>query len=106
MTYLVQDVCSRFSHLIVDTTYPNASFAKIDSVESFGADSMVFVSDARALPNLSSVPAVIVTDAEIAPLIEGDDVCVITVNNVRLAQALIKQQYDDYDTRDSHWGAD
>jgi UDP-3-O-[3-hydroxymyristoyl] glucosamine N-acyltransferase len=103
MTYHVQDVCSRFSDLIIDTTHRTASFTRIDSAESFETQSMVFISELRSLPNLNYGPAVIVTDAEIAPLINSDSVCVITVKNVRLAQALIKQHYSDYDSRDSHW---
>lgn len=104
MVYQVQDVCSRFSDLIIDATRKETSFSSIDSAENFKPDSMVFISDAKTLPDLSNGPAVIVTDTEIASLINNDSVCVITVNNVRLAQALIKQQYSDYDTTDSHWG--
>ena len=104
MTYLVQDVASRFNDLVDDISNQGASFARIDSPHNFHSDSLIFVSEADDLPNQGNTPAVIVTSARLASKFECDDVCVITVSNVRLAQALIKQAYNDYDTRDVHWG--
>jgi len=104
MAYQVKDVCNRFGDLIVEVKGKDASFSSIDSVERFQSDSMVFIDDTKSLPDLSNGPAVIVANADVSSLIEDMDVCVIVVNNVRLAQALIKQEYADYDTRDRHWG--
>lgn len=104
MAYQVQDVCNRFSDLIIDASCTDSWFSRIDSVEGVQSESLVFISDADSLVNLDSSPAVIVTSAEIAPLTEGEASSVIVVKNVRLAQAFIKQEYADYDTADSHWG--
>ncbi len=105
MTYLVQDVVNRFSDLVIGTGSEQASFSSIDSIENFTTDSMVFISDAKDLDKLDESPAAIVTSEELASLIVNDKSCVIIVRNVRLAQALIKQVYSDYDSSDQHWGA-
>jgi len=104
MTYHVKDVCSRFSDLIIEVKREQTAFSRIDSVDNFQSDSLVFISDVKDLPDLSNAPAVIVTNDEIAASIEQSGLCVIVVESVRLAQAFIKQEYADYDTRDSHWG--
>lgn len=104
MSYQVQDVCRRFSDLIVDVKNTDSGFSRIDSAERAQSDSLVFISDAKSLLDLNDSPAVIVANAEVALLIDDVDVCVIVVKNVRLAQAFIKQEYADYDTTDSHWG--
>ena len=104
MAYQVKDVCSRFSDLIVDVKNPEVSFSRIDSADNFRSDSLIFISEEGRLENLSSQPAVIVTSADIAEKIGSADQCLIVVKNVRLSQALIKQEYSDYDTRDEHWG--
>lgn len=108
MKYQAQDVCNRFSELVLESRHNEATFSRIDSVENIQPESMVFISDAKTSSDLfesqAEGPAVIVTDADIALRIEREGVCVIVVNNVRLAQSLIKQEYFDYDARDSHWG--
>jgi len=104
MTYHVKDVCSRFSDLIIDAEYTEASFSRIDSSDDFRSDSLIFVSDEKNIPDLSICPAVIVTSADIASKIDSTGVCLIVVKNVRLAQAFIKQEYSDYDSSDRHWG--
>jgi len=53
MTYHVKDVCSRFSDLIIDAEYTEASFSRIDSSDDFRSDSLIFVSDEKNIPDLS-----------------------------------------------------
>lgn len=111
MVYHVNDVLSRFSDLIVEAKGADAPFSRIDAVDAYQNDSLIFISDAAALLALNkamdssnSAPAVVVTNADVSALIDNHGLCVITVKNVRFAQAVIKQAYADYDSADSHWG--
>lgn len=105
MAYLITDVIERFSDLIVEVSHKKASFERIDSSDDFQSQSMIFISEEQSLPKCAELePAVIVTSSEIAAKCNYSVSCIVTVNNVRLAQSLIKQAYADYDTRDIHWG--
>ncbi|MFT6098618.1 MAG: UDP-3-O-[3-hydroxymyristoyl] glucosamine N-acyltransferase [Arenicella sp.] len=111
MVYHVNDVLSRFSDLIVEAKGADASFSRIDAVDAYQSDSLIFISDAaaslalnNAMDSSNSAPAVVVTNVDVATSIDNHCLCVITVKNVRFAQAVIKQAYADYDSADSHWG--
>jgi UDP-3-O-[3-hydroxymyristoyl] glucosamine N-acyltransferase len=104
MEYRVQDLCDRFPEMIIAASNPQQAFSRIDSVESFGATSLIFISDKKHLPLLdASSPSVIVTSSALATNLAEAGKCVVTVKNVRLAQALIRQQLDDYNAADPEW---
>lgn len=115
MVYRVEPLARDFKDLVLDISDPSAEFDRIESVEDFSATSLVFVSDAKAFIQralaLNTVPAAIAGDSESTQLFEtellGQNVaqtCLITVSDVRLAQAFIKQSLSDYDHGDSYWG--
>lgn len=104
MTYSVQQICDFCPDLVVDSTDVDRKFSQMSAVDDYHADSLIFVSEASQAAELgNSLPSVIVTDARIAPSIPNGDTAVITVTNVRLAQAIIKSQFNDYDPSDSEW---
>ncbi len=115
MVYRVEPLAHEFKGLVLDISNSKAEFDRIDSAEDFSASSFVFVSDAKAFmqraSTLNTLPAVIASDSKsidefTAELLghHATRACLITVSNVRLAQALIKQAFSDYDHADSYWG--
>jgi len=93
---------------IIDAiTGPDVDITRIDPVERCGTSSLIFVDSADFTEQLIAArPAAIVAPANLA---EGFSVltssAILTSNNVRLAQALVRQAYDDHDHRDSGWPA-
>lgn len=105
MIYTSQNLCKRFPELVIANEHINTQFSKIASVEDYDSESLVFVSNQAQLQALKrKKPAVVITNDEIAAELSEESVCTITVENVRLAQALIKQAYGDYDSFDNEWG--
>ncbi len=115
MVYRVEQLAHDFKDFVLDISDPSAEFDRIDSVEDFSTTSLVFVSDAKAFIQraraLNTLPAAIACDSRSTQLfgaeISGqnrDETCLIRVDDVRLAQALIKQALSDYDHTDSYWG--
>jgi len=105
MSHSSEELCRNFPDIIVASRNA-ASFSRLDSVESYQNDSLVFVDEQCHLDKFDSqLPAVVVTSEVLSSEIADSALCVIEVKNVRLAQALIKQHYADYDTRDAEWGA-
>jgi len=106
MTFKSQDLCDRFSNLVICSRGENGSFSKISPVEDYDSESLVFVSKPSQLTSLKQKnPAVVITSPAVAAEIFDRSLSVITVNNVRLAQALIKQTYSVYDESDQEWGS-
>jgi len=120
MVYRVEPLAHDFTALVLDISDSNAEFERIDSAEDFSANSLVFVSDAKAFmqraSTLKTLPAAIAGDSETTQLFKAElldteplahkvtQTCLITVSDVRLAQALIKQALSDYNHSDSYWG--
>lgn len=104
MSHSAQQLCDTFVEIVIESRNTNIGFDSIDSVEDFDQRSLIFVSEGKSFdPTQSLKPAVLVTSTKIAQHINDDSLCVITVEDVRLAQALIKQHYFDYDACDSEW---
>ncbi len=102
MTFLVKELIERFGELIESTRNDeNVEFMTIDSVCQSNSGSLVFVGDKAQVP--SKAPAVMVTTNDLAGQLTELNCCVIAVKNVRLAQAKIKQAYQDYDSSDPEW---
>ena len=102
MTHPVKVLVDRFSDLIIDVkNIENAHFSSIDSAVNCHADSLVFIDDKSHIPR--NDPGVVVTRPDIAKELGEKSFCIIVSNNVRLAQAKVKQVYQDYDSVDSEW---
>jgi len=101
MAFPVQELIERFEDFIETHIDRCVEFDRIDSAKDASGSSLVFVDDPSQMPEV--FPAVIVTNGEIASCLEQDYSSVLVVKHVRLAQAHIKQFYQDYDCRDSEW---
>ena len=78
----------------------------IDPVENCGKGSLVFVDKPEFSQQIiEAQPAVIVTRTELIDDFKSTSATLLTSNNVRLAQALIRQAYADRDHRDIEWPA-
>jgi len=104
MTHSVHQLCDQFADLVISKPSFDAEFASIDSPAKMQPESLVFVSElSQMFSSEEQQPAVVVTTEKIAAEISNRNICVVSVSNVRLAQALIKQHYSDYDASDSEW---
>jgi UDP-3-O-[3-hydroxymyristoyl] glucosamine N-acyltransferase len=99
--YSSNDLISEFAEMVISSRGPHTQFDHAASYESANRSSLVFLQAAEHLPE--SV-AVIVTTKEVASSLGEDlDTHIICVANLRLAQAKIKQHYDDYRAADAEW---
>ncbi len=95
-----KELVDAFARLILTTKGEHRYFDHVASPDSAKASSLVFLQKATDLPMQA---AVIVTTPQVAQEIEGASCFVACVQEVRLAQALIKQRFDDYLSADSEW---
>ena len=111
MSYSAQQVCDQISDLVVSCENAEREFSDLSPLESYKESSLIFISDEAQFENLTEpLPAVIVTTPKIAEQLaqihsNNRNLSVVAVQNVRLALALVKQRYDDYDASDSEWSA-
>jgi len=104
MSNSIQQLCEQFSELIIGLRHADGNFDSVDSAGSHTSGSLIFASEEAQLPSADAVaPAVIVTTKSLAEKVVAKQQCVIVVQDVRLAQAIIKQHYADYDPSDSEW---
>jgi len=107
MQYTVQLVCDHLAELIVSSYNTNREFSRIDAVDNYQPESLIFITDDSIFFSDQQRPAAIVTDQTIAARLVSEkldqNLSIIVVTNVRLAQALVKQKFSDYDTSDSEW---
>lgn len=91
--------------VIEHMTGPDTEIVRFDPVESCTTSSLIFVDNADFVSQaIEARPAAIVTHTTIAEQFSGlTTTAILASNNVRLAQALIRQHYDDYDHRDIEW---
>jgi UDP-3-O-[3-hydroxymyristoyl] glucosamine N-acyltransferase len=88
-------------------TGPDTDITGIGPVENNNPGSLIFVDSPEFVAQaIESGPAAIVTPAKLAESFSSLSATAILVSkNVRLAQALIRQAYADYDHRDIEWPA-
>jgi len=95
---------SEFADLILDTQGAHQEFDHAASPELANDNSLVFLQHIKDMPEQA---AVIITSsavmAELASEPVKSDLFIIVVADVRLAQAKIKQRYDDYQAGDLEW---
>ena len=111
MSYTAQQIHDHLGDAVITAFNLGARFNSIDSAEAFGANSLVFISEMpkQGLGRIAKGlwPSVLVTVPEVAELVKaqvgGDEIGVVAVKNVRLALALCKQKFSDYDKSDAEW---
>ncbi|MCL4130707.1 UNVERIFIED_CONTAM: hypothetical protein GTU68_045328 [Idotea baltica] len=98
-----KELISYFSELIVATHGSHTEFDQIAAYQSATPSALIFIQDIKQFA-VDKPPAAIVTTEVVAEQIKqlysGFIIC---VDDPKLAQALIKQNYDDYQTRDQEW---
>jgi len=106
MSFSAKQVCDTITELFIACSNNDTEFSHISSIDSFNEQSLVFISSEEQSQQLmTTTPSVVVTSPAIAEALEGKNMtlCVIRVKNVRLAQAIVKSAFDDYDARDAEW---
>jgi len=95
------ELVSEFDELVLSTYGDEAEFDHTASPDTSVSSSLVFLQDAELMPSSASV---IVTDEETAVQVKDKTSSfIVCVPDVRLAQAKIKQYFDDYLVSDSEW---
>lgn len=103
MKFTFQDILDQFSHLIVKQHGSKANFTHTADPNNANHESLVFVGKDQQLPEQA---AVIVTDLEVFDeYAESSNCLMLAVTDVRMALALMKQRFDDYDCFDAEWPA-
>jgi UDP-3-O-[3-hydroxymyristoyl] glucosamine N-acyltransferase len=84
---------------------PDTDICSIDPVENSNRCSLIFVDSPKFVEHaIKSRPAAIITHAKLVESFSClTSTAILTSKNVRLAQALIRQAYADYDHRDIEW---
>jgi len=104
MNHSVRELCEQFATHIINSQNTEGEFQSIDGVENYHDRSLIFVAEQPQVPDFTvAKPAVLVTSAGLAQELDDDELCVIVVRDVKLAQAYIKQHYDDFDCTDPDW---
>ena len=93
--------------ILEQLTGPDTDITSIAPVESCNSCSLIFVDSTEfAEQAIKSSPAAIVTSEKLVERLSPlSSSAILTSKNVRLAQALIRQSYADYDHRDIEWPA-
>ena len=98
-----KQLISNFSTLIIGTYGEHTTFGQITAYQGPAPDALIFINDFDQF-QVEKSPAVIVTTESIAEQIKQHFAgFIISVKDTKLAQALIKQHYDDYQARDDEW---
>lgn len=106
MTFNIQQIYDVIPELIIQRSDKTCTFTKISSIEEYDTSSLVFISSAEQASGVTNTPpAVVITNNDAIQTLAKQlkKSCVIIVNNVRLAQAMVKSHFDDYDARDNEW---
>jgi len=103
MTFHSDDLLARFADLILAQRGDATDFSHTSDPADATAESLVFVG---APPDLPSRAAIVVGTQEVIDVADANTAKLfLSVADVRLAMAHIKQVYNDYDAADSEWPA-
>lgn len=93
-----------FPELISDCIQNDTDVTGFASCESYQPGDLVFCEDKSFIESLAEPqPTAIVTTPELAEKIYNDSIGILITKDVKLAQAFIRQRYDDVDLHDSEW---
>jgi len=98
-----KDLISAFQDLLVTTYGDHTEFDRIAAYQSSTKSALIIIQNIDQFP-VDNPPAVVVTVEEFADQLK--DVFtgfIICVTDTKLAQALFKQRYDDYQAHDAEW---
>ena len=94
----------QFPDLILDCIGNNTDVSGFASCESYQPGDLVFCEDKSFIESLvEPEPTAIVTTPELAEKIHNDRIGILITKDVKLAQAFIRQRYDDVDLHDGEW---
>ena len=103
MTTSSKQLVSEFQDIVLSFYGEHQNFEQAACPSECNVGDLVFVFDSSSIPQSASV---IVTCEEVAQIIkESSSAFIIVVKDVRLAQAKIKQRFDDYQVADAEWQA-
>jgi len=105
MPHQTQELVNLFADLVLATHGIHTEFIQISPFESALKSSLVFIQEAPQLAASTVKPAVIVTTTKTAQELINNNHSgfIVCVANVKLAQAFIKQHFDDYQSIDNEW---
>ena len=103
MKFTSKQLVDEFSKLIIKHAGKSVEFSHTAEPKNANKQSLVFVSKGQKIPKQA---AIIVTTEEIFEAHSGSSTAyMIAVADVRMAMALMKQSYQDYDSSDQEWRA-
>ena len=106
MTFSAQQICDTIPELLIECSENKSEFNIISSADDFDSTSLIFISEEKQCAQLESqLPSIVITSSDISQVLSGkySSLCIISVKNVRLAQAWVKSHFNDYDARDMEW---
>lgn len=93
-----------FSELISDCLRGHKEITGFAAADRHHPGELVFCDDEKLIEELNhSAPSAVVTTGKLAEKLTNDATGVLISEDVKLAQALIRQRYDDIDLHDSEW---
>jgi len=93
-----------FRDIISDCTGADTRITGFASTEHYHQGDLIFCEDKNFLGALADpLPTAIVTTAALADSLNREDIGVLVAGDVKLAQARIRQRYDDVDLHQSEW---
>lgn len=103
MKFTSNELLDHFSHLILKHCGAAVDFTHTSDPKNANTNSLVFVGKNQSLPEQA---AVIITDLDVFDKhAESSPAFMVAVSDVRMAMALMKQRFQDYDSSDSEWPA-
>lgn len=103
MRFSTQALVSEFQNLVLASAGEHGYFERTDSPDTAGPASLIFLQQAKDLPD---EVAVVVTSEQVAQqIVSNTKALVLTVADVRLCQALMKRRFDPYLNTDNEWEA-
>lgn len=107
MNLAPSEILKRFQQqgLIIKHLGNNKPISRLSPIEECGPGDLVFIDHTKYLPRIEEQkPTAVVTTETIAEqLANKDNLDILITPNVRLATALLKQEYADRDIRDTEW---
>lgn len=104
MKHTTQQLVDQFPELISQASDTNAEFSNISGYQDCSSESLVFADNPEQLSMaVDANAAIVICDAKTAEAATDFKGALLVSNNVRLAQAKIKQYFQDYDYVDAEW---
>ena len=100
----LSELRDEFKDIISDCSGGETRVTGFASTENYHQGDLIFCEDKGFLAGLSDpLPTAIVTTPELADLLNTEDIGVLIAADVKLAQARIRQRFDDVDLHQNEW---